>query len=89
MEPCLLAGSIIKRGQCKAIVCCVGENSSRGIKETKLDTDKDTALQTKLDNLEKQFIKYAFFACVLVLVLIIIMLIVKISGDEPWYKVLF
>jgi magnesium-transporting ATPase (P-type) len=89
MEPCLLAGSIIKRGQCKAIVCCVGENSSRGIKETKLDTDKDTALQTKLDNLEKQFIKYAFFSCILVLVLIIIMLIVKISGDEPWYKVLF
>ena len=53
MEPCLLAGSIIKRGQCKAIVCCVGENSSRGIKEGKLDTEKDTALQTKLENLEK------------------------------------
>lgn len=85
MDPCLLAGSIIKRGQCKAIVCCVGENSTRGIKEGKLDTDKDTALQTKLDNLEKQFIKYAFFSCILVLILIIIMLIIKISGDIPWY----
>ena len=89
MDPCLLAGSIIKRGQCKAIVCCVGEHSTRGIKENKLETDKDTALQTKLDNLEKQFIKYAFFCCILVLVLIIIMLVVKISGDDPWYKVLF
>lgn len=89
MEPCLLAGSIIKRGMCKAIVCCVGESSSRGIKEPKLDTDKNTALQTKLDNLEKQFIKYAFFACIFVLILIIIMLIVKISGDMVWYEVLF
>jgi magnesium-transporting ATPase (P-type) len=89
MDPCLLAGSIIKRGQCKAVVCCVGENSTRGVRESKLETDKDTALQTKLENLEKQFIKYAFFACLIVLVLIIIMLVVKISGDEVWYKVVF
>ena len=89
MDPCLLAGSIIKRGQCKAIVCCVGENSSRGIRENKLETDKDTALQTKLENLEKQFIKYAFFSCLIVLILIIIMLVVKISNDEVWYKVVF
>lgn len=52
-EPILLAGSIIKTGHCKAIVCCVGENSTRGIKEPKLDTDSNTALQTKLNNLEK------------------------------------
>lgn len=89
MDPCLLAGSIIKRGQCKAIVCCVGENSTRGIKEGKLDTEKDTALQTKLENLEKQFIKYAFLSCIIVLLLIIIMIIVKISGDDPWYEVIF
>ena len=44
VDPILLAGSIIKRGMCKAIVCCVGENSSRGIKEAKLDTEKNTAL---------------------------------------------
>lgn len=67
----------------------MGANSTRGIVERKLDTDKDTALQTKLKNLEKQFIKFAFLACIIVLALIIIMLIVKISGDEPWYKVLF
>lgn len=88
-DPCLIAGSIIKRGQCKAIVCCVGVNSSRGIVEAKLDTEKDTALQVKLENLEKQFIKYAFFACLIVLALLIIMLIVKITGDDPWYEVLF
>jgi magnesium-transporting ATPase (P-type) len=89
MNPALLAGSLIKRGQCKAIVCCVGKDSTRGIKEDKLDTDKDTVLQTKLKNLEKQFIKFAFFACLIVLVLIVIMLIVKITGDEAWYKVVF
>lgn len=33
--------------------------------------------------------KGAFFACILVLVLIVIMLIVKLSGDSPWYEVLF
>lgn len=88
-DPCLLAGSIIKNGQCKAVVCCVGKYSTRGIKEKKLNTDKDTALQTKLKNLEKQFIKFAFFACIIILALIILMLIIKITGDDPWYKVLF
>jgi P-type E1-E2 ATPase len=33
--------------------------------------------------------KFAAFSCLLVLVLIVVMLIVKLSGDEPWYKVLF
>ena len=42
----------------------------------------------KLDNLEKQFIKYAVFSCIFVLILIIIMLIVKVSGDT-WADVLF
>lgn len=84
-DPCLLAGSIIKRGQCRAVICCVGEASSRGIVDKKLDTDKDTALQTKLKNLEGQFMRFAAIACLVVLILIIIMLVVKIAGDEPWY----
>lgn len=88
-DPFLLAGSIIKRGQCRGVVCCVGANSTRGIVERKLDTEKDTALQLKLKNLEAQFMKFAAFSCLLVLVLIVVMLIVKLSGDEPWYKVLF
>jgi Ca2+-transporting ATPase len=88
-DPVLYAGSIIKKGQCKAIVCCVGIHSTRGIIEKKLDTDQDTAVQIKLKNLEKKFIKFAAFACFIVLVLTVIMLIIKMSGDETWYKVLF
>jgi len=44
-DPTLLAGSLIKRGQCRAVVCAVGEYSSRGVVDKKLDTEKDTALQ--------------------------------------------
>lgn len=87
-DPVLRAGSIVKRGSCRAVVCCVGANSTRGIIEPKLDTDKDTALQIKLKNLERQFVKFAFLACLVVLILIIIMLIVKMVGDEAWYVVL-
>lgn len=87
--PWLMAGSIVKRGQCKAVVCCVGENSTRGIKERKLDTDSDTELQKKLKNLQNQFIKIAAIACIVVLILIVIMLFIKITGKTPWYQVLF
>lgn len=87
-DPVLRAGSIVKRGSCRAVVCCVGANSTRGIVEPKLDTDKDTALQVKLKNLENQFIRFAFFACLVTLVLIVIMLVVKMVGDEAWYVVL-
>lgn len=79
-DPILVAGSIIKKGQCKAIVCCVGKYSSRGIVEKKLETEKNTAVQVKLQNLEKKFMKFAAIACFVVLVLIVIMLIVKLSG---------
>lgn len=43
-DPFLTAGSLITRGQCKVVVCCVGAQSTRGIKDRKLDTDQDTAL---------------------------------------------
>lgn len=88
-DPVLLAGSIIKKGYCRAVVCCVGEYSSRGIIANKLDTEKDTFLQTKLKNLEKQFMKFALLACLVILVLFVIMLIIKLAGDDPWYQVFF
>ena len=50
-DPFLYAGSIITQGSCKAVVCCVGEHSSRGIIDEKLDTESDTPLQKKLRNL--------------------------------------
>ena len=38
------AGSIVIKGIGKVLVCNVGENSSLGIKEEKLDTESDTKL---------------------------------------------
>ena len=37
-DPFLRAGSIIEKGSCKAVVCCVGVHSTRGIIEPKLNT---------------------------------------------------
>lgn len=50
-DPILYAGSLIARGQCKALVCCVGKMSTRGIKAPKMPTDENTPLQNKLKNL--------------------------------------
>ena len=88
-DPALIAGSIIRKGNCKAVVCVVGKNSTRGIVDKPLDTDKDTAVQRKLKNLGVRFSHFAILVCLIVLVLIAIMLAVKMGGDEPWYKVLF
>jgi magnesium-transporting ATPase (P-type) len=44
-NPFLKAGSIVNKGIAKVIVCAVGENSTLGIKEDKLDTESDTKLQ--------------------------------------------
>ena len=50
-DPFLFADSLIKGGKCKAVACSVGENSSRGRHEKKLNTSVNTPLQDKLDNL--------------------------------------
>ena len=51
-DPFLFADSFVQTGVCKALVCCVGEHSSRGILDTKFDTsDKETELTRKLDNI--------------------------------------
>jgi magnesium-transporting ATPase (P-type) len=36
--PFLYCDSFVLAGTCKALVCCVGENSSRGINDTQYDT---------------------------------------------------
>lgn len=44
----LKAGSIIKTGNAKAIVCAVGKDSTRGVKDEELDTSTKTQLEQKL-----------------------------------------
>ena len=43
-DPFLKSDSIITKGACKAIVCCVGPNSTRGSEEKKLNLNEDTPL---------------------------------------------
>lgn len=43
-DPFLLSQSLITSGSGKAVVCCVGEYSRRGIQEEKLDTETKTPL---------------------------------------------
>jgi Ca2+-transporting ATPase len=43
-DPFLLSSTLVATGVGKAVVCCVGENSRRGLKEDKLDTSSKTPL---------------------------------------------
>jgi len=78
-DPFLLADSLVTRGTCKAVVCCVGPRSSRGALEDKIDTDIDTRLQLKLKNLSGHFTLYSIYAAVIIFLLMTIMLVIELS----------
>ena len=51
-DPFLVADTYITRGSAKAIVCCVGEHSTRGIEEEVFDVNEhQTDLTRRLDNI--------------------------------------
>lgn len=51
-DPFLTADSYVKSGVCKALVCSVGAYSTRGIKDTRYNTeDQDTELTLRLDKI--------------------------------------
>lgn len=79
-DPFLLADCLLTRGQCKAVVCCVGKNSSRGNKQKKLETDVDTRLQTKLKNLADRFTVYALYSAGLVFIALTVTLIITLCN---------
>ena len=79
-DPFLLADCLLTRGQCKAVVCCVGKNSSRGSKQKKLETDVDTRLQTTLKNLADRFTVYALYAALIVFIALSITLIITLCN---------
>jgi magnesium-transporting ATPase (P-type) len=78
----LYADTLITRGQCKALVCCVGARSSRGAISEKLDTDIDTRLQSKMKNLEGYFTLYSILAAALIFVLMTIMIVWDVIGRD-------
>jgi magnesium-transporting ATPase (P-type) len=72
-DPFLHSGSMVTRGQCKALVCCVGKESSLEKDSIqKLEINEDTPLQKKLKNLTDQFTLGALYSAVLILVVFII-----------------
>lgn len=75
-DPFLYADSLVLKGTTKALVCCVGPVSTRGIKEPKIDTDLDTRLQQKLENLEGHFTGYAVWSSVGMFALMLILAII-------------
>ena len=79
-DPFLLADSLVTRGQCKAVVCCVGSQCSRSDKAADFDTDVDTKLQKKLKNLGSYFMKYSIVASLVIFVLMVVMMIVAASN---------
>lgn len=79
-DPFLLADCLLTRGQCKAVVCCVGKNSSRGDKQKKLETDVDTKLQSKLKNLADRFTVYALYSAGLVFLALTVTLIITLCN---------
>lgn len=81
-DPFLHSGSMITRGQCKALVCCVGKDSSLA-EETveKLGTNQDTPLQKKLKNLTDQFTLGALYSAVFIFVLLTIRAVIA-GGDS-------
>jgi Ca2+-transporting ATPase len=84
-DPFLKADSLIIRGRAKALVCCVGANSTRGafMKGVADDLNTNTPLQNKLKNLANQFSKYALLSSFVVLAILITLAIVEtIVGGE-------
>ena len=81
-DPFLKAGTIIVEGSCKAVVCSVGKNSTRGIIDEKLSTDMNTTLQNKLKNLSKHFTNVAAIASLIIFILLLTMFIIFVTTDE-------
>ena len=67
-DPFLLSQSLIVSGVGRAVVCCVGPQSRRGIYEDKLDTSTKTPLQKKLENLAGIFTKAGLYAAILIFI---------------------
>jgi len=80
-DPFLFAGSVIQQGHCRALVCCVGRASTRGIVDKALETAKNTTLQGKLKNLGDRFTSAS-----LVMVGVIFLAVLFRLGVNIWWR---
>ena len=81
-DPFLIAGTFVESGAGKALVCAVGKNSRREDTEFKLDTDKKTPLQIKLDKLAGVFTYYGILGALIILVASLLNFTIRLIIDD-------
>jgi len=82
-DPFLYADSYISRGICKVLICVVGENSTRGIKDTKYDTTENvTELSQRLDNIAGSLKFLGLITSIIVLGTSLLVLFIHKGVDE-------
>ena len=82
-SPFLFADSYVLSGTCKALVCCVGADSTRGINDTVYDTrDQETELTAKLDNIGGSLKFVGLIGMFIVLATSLIVLFIQKGVDE-------
>jgi P-type Ca2+ transporter type 2C len=83
-DPFLRRESNIVNGQCKALVCCVGSASSNfNSEENKLETDENTDLQNKLQNLSNYFTFLGLIGAAAIFALMLVRLILELIAIDP------
>lgn len=78
----LKAGTIIESGNAKALVCAVGKESTRAVVTEKVDLNRDTLLEKKLQNLGKQLSFYALLVTFVIAIMLTIAWIVHFGTGE-------
>lgn len=81
-DPYLFSSSIMLKGSGRALVCCVGVNSTRP--KPVFDTDAKTALQERLNKLAAVFKQYAIKASLIIFAASLVNLIVKAFINEDY-----
>ena len=81
-DPFLMAGTLIKSGSAKVVVTAVGDKSSRPIIEAKLDMNKDSALNQKLDAIASRLMLFAIITALVIFVQLLIFLFINIANTE-------
>ena len=81
--PFLYCDSFVLAGTCKALVCCVGENSSRGINDTQYDTaDRKTELTDKLDAIGGTLKFFGLISAFVVLGVSLVVLFLQVGVND-------
>lgn len=82
-NPFLFADSYVLSGTCKAVICCVGENSTRGAEDTKYDTrEEETELTEKLQNIEITLRYFALIGAIVILGISMLVIFLQVGINE-------